>query len=77
MLMRGSTPALAMVLAAILITIYPMLVLNWHGDPFEIARHAEQIAIQFRLAFWLAVLFIADQAVVQMRQLARTRDPVP
>jgi hypothetical protein len=37
-------------------SIYPLMFIIWHGNPQEIERHAIQIAVQLRLAGWMAVI---------------------
>lgn len=54
-LVRGQRPAW-LVPAVLLISMYPLMFIIWHGNPMEIERHALQIAIQFRLAAWLVLL---------------------
>ncbi|HSB65502.1 MAG TPA: hypothetical protein VLD65_02935, partial [Anaerolineales bacterium] len=50
-----------LVIGIILLTIYPLMVIVWHGDPLEMGRHALPIAINFRLAGWLALGFLVDR----------------
>lgn len=50
-----------LVVAVLLVSLYPLMFLVWHGNPMEIERHALQVAIQFRLAAWLALLFCLDE----------------
>ena len=49
-----------LVLAILTLSIYPMMFIIWHGEPMEIERHAIQIGIQFRLAAWIAFIFLVD-----------------
>ncbi len=49
--------------AVLLISMYPLMLLVWHGNPMEIPRHADQIAIQFRLAAWMIAALILDWIV--------------
>lgn len=44
----------------LLVLSLPMMFFVWHADSIEIERHAFQIALQVRLAFWLLVAAIAD-----------------
>jgi hypothetical protein len=62
-LLRGWGRGVWGMLFAVLVSIYPLMFLNWHGDPMEIERHGLQIAIQFRLAFWLILLLGLDHAI--------------
>ncbi len=59
--MRGWGLSAWLVVGAILASMYPLMFLNWHGDPMEIERHALQVAIQFRLVFWLVLLLGVDR----------------
>ncbi len=54
-LYRGQQPAW-LVVGMLLISMYPLMFIIWHGNPMEIDRHAEQIAVQFRLAAFLVLL---------------------
>ena len=49
-----------LVMAILTLSIYPMMFIIWHGEPMEIERHAIQIGIQFRLAAWIAFIFLVD-----------------
>ena len=46
--------------ALLLITVYPMMFIVWHGDAIEVERHAFQISLQVRLAGWMMTAFLAD-----------------
>jgi hypothetical protein len=46
------------VLAAIALSIYPLMFVVWNGNPLEIERHAAQIGIQYRLGGLIAILLI-------------------
>jgi hypothetical protein len=46
------------VLAAITLSLYPLMLVVWNGNPLEIERHAAQIGIQFRLGGLIALLLI-------------------
>lgn len=67
-LLRGWGRGVWGMLFAVLISVYPLMFLNWHGDPMEIERHALQIAIQFRLAFWLIILLGLDYGLRTIRR---------
>lgn len=66
--LRGWGRGVWWVLLALLISIYPLMFVNWHGDPLEIERHALQIALQFRLAFWLVLLLVIDRGLQAIRR---------
>jgi hypothetical protein len=54
------------VLAAIALSLYPLMLVVWNGNPLEIERHAAQIGIQYRLGGLMALLLIlawVEQAV--------------
>ena len=59
-----------LVLSALLLNLYPLMFMVWHGDPMEIPRHAVQIGIQFRLAGWIAVLLFLDHLFTGFRMRA-------
>jgi hypothetical protein len=65
-LLRGWGRGAWGMLFAVLVSVYPLMFLNWHGDPMEIERHALQIAIQIRLAFWLVILLGLDHAIQRL-----------
>ena len=44
------------IIMALIVSIYPLMFIVWHGNPQEIERHALQIAVQLRLAGWMAVV---------------------
>jgi hypothetical protein len=62
--LRGWASSAWWVAGAILVSMYPLMFLNWHGDPMEIERHALQAAIQFRLVFWLLLLLALDRLLL-------------
>jgi hypothetical protein len=53
-------PVIWLVIFALLITLYPLMILVWFGDPLEMWRHSLQNSISFRLAGWLAFGFTVD-----------------
>lgn len=55
---RASNP-LWVLQAILLLTIYPMMFIVWHGEPLEIERHAMQIMLQFYLAGWMGVAVLS------------------
>jgi len=57
---KGQVNSPWFVIMVLTLSIYPLMFIVWHGEPLEIARHALQIGIQFRLAAWMAFIFIVD-----------------
>lgn len=58
-------------LVAIALSIYPLMLIVWNGNPLEIERHAAQIGIQYRLGGLIAVLLIlvwVQQAIQPRRR---------
>lgn len=49
-----------LVVGILLVSLYPMLFIIWHGNPMEIERHAAQVGAQFRIMGWMAVLLLLD-----------------
>ncbi len=63
------------VLAAIGLSVYPLMFIVWNGNPLEIERHAAQIGIQYRLGGLIALLLIlgwVQQAHQSQRELLDT-----
>jgi hypothetical protein len=52
--------------AVLLISMVPLMFLVWHANPMEIPRHADQIAIQFRLAGWTILALFLDWSLTHM-----------
>jgi hypothetical protein len=50
-----------LVVTILLISLYPMMFIIWHGNPMEIERHAAQIGIQFRLAGVMAIPMLLNE----------------
>ena len=48
--------SLWVIIMVLVVSIYPLMFIVWHGNPMEVERHAVQIAVQFRLAGWMAVV---------------------
>jgi hypothetical protein len=44
------------IIMVLVVSIYPLMFIIWHGNPMEVERHAIQIAVQLRLAGWIAVI---------------------
>lgn len=59
-LFKGRANSPWFVIMILTFSIYPLMFIVWHGEPMEIARHALQIGIQFRLAAWMACVFLID-----------------
>jgi len=51
-----------LVVGILLISLYPLSFIVWHGNPMEVERHAAQVGVQFRLMTWMAVALLLDQA---------------
>ncbi len=47
--------------AAIAVSLYPLMVLIWNGNPLEIERHAAQLGVQLRLAGLAAGALLLDR----------------
>lgn len=60
-LYRRENPAWV-VIAGLVLSLYPLMFLVWHAEPLEIERHAANIILQFRLAGWLALAYWAEWA---------------
>ena len=43
---------------------FPHIYLVWHGDSFEVSRHAVQASVQLRLALWLLFSFALDKVIL-------------
>jgi hypothetical protein len=64
-LLRARTLGSVWVLPLVmLLLVFPIAVIVFHGDPMEIPRHSIQTEIQFRLAVWLMVLMAVDALVM-------------
>jgi len=44
------------IILTLVVSIYPLMFIVWHGNPQEIERHALQIAVQLRLAGWMGLI---------------------
>ncbi len=53
-------------IAILALSIYPMMFIIWHGDPMEVPRHALQVSMQFRLAAWMALIFLVDAVTTRI-----------
>ncbi len=49
-----------LVVMILLASTVPLIYIVWFGNPLEVQRHSEQVAIQLRLAAWLAIPLIVD-----------------
>ncbi len=59
-LLQRRIESLGILIAAMLITIPPLIMLVWVGGSLEVPRHALQITVQYRLAVWSGILLIFD-----------------
>lgn len=57
---KHAAPQSWLVISILLISVYPLMFLVWHGEPMEIERHAAQIGLQVRLAGWMGLLLGLD-----------------
>jgi hypothetical protein len=57
--------------AALALSVYPLMVVIWNGNPLEIERHAAQLGIQVRLAGLVAGVLILDRLPPQPDQSAQ------
>ena len=51
----------------LLLTVYPLMFIVFHGDAIELERHALQISMQVRLAGWMLLLALVDVIASKMR----------
>ncbi len=49
------------VVAVLLVSLYPLMFIIWHGNPIEVERHAIPIGIQLRLMGWMTLALLLDQ----------------
>ena len=61
MLFYRQRQPLWIVLAVLIVSVYPMMFLIWHAEPLEIERHAAQIGVQFRLAGWISLVLLLTE----------------
>ncbi len=66
LIFRGKASATWLVPYALLLLVYPMIFITWHGDAVEIGRHSLLVAIQLRLAGWLLLLFFLDKGFEEL-----------
>jgi hypothetical protein len=52
----GESRSVWLIILALAASLYPLMFIVWHGNPQEIERHAVQVAVQFRLAGWMALI---------------------
>ena len=43
------------------VTIYPLMLVIYHGDAIELERHSYQLALQLRMGAWIGLIFLLDQ----------------
>ncbi len=58
---KGSLQPGWIMVAVLLISLYPMMFIVWHGNPIEVERHAASIGIQLRLMGWMTVVLFLDR----------------
>jgi len=58
----ASKPAWIIIMI-LLVTIYLLMFIVWHGDTVDMERHATPVGIQLRLTFWMMVALLADVLV--------------
>ena len=58
---KGSLQPGWIVVAGLLVSLYPMMFIIWHGNPIEVERHAASIGIQLRLMGWMMVVLFLDR----------------
>lgn len=63
------------ILAAFILSLYPLMLLVWHANPKEIERHAAQLGIQLRLAAGLAAVMWLDRLLSAPALAARLKTP--
>jgi hypothetical protein len=63
---KGKANSVWFVVALMVVSLYPMMFIVWHGEPLEIDRHALQIGIQFRLIAWMALIFFIDYLTIRV-----------
>ncbi len=51
---------------SLLLLVYPMMLVVWHGDAIEIERHALQLGVQLRLGAWWVLLLGVDALAVRL-----------
>ncbi len=72
---RDSNPLWVM-MVLLLVSLYPMMFIIWHGEPLEIERHAVQLGIQFRLTGWLGLVEIVSVGIGRvLDKEARSQNP--
>jgi hypothetical protein len=59
-LFSGMQQSAWLVVGVLLVSLYPLLFIVWHGNPMEIERHAAQIGVQYRLMGWVAIALLLD-----------------
>ncbi|MDF1499252.1 MAG: hypothetical protein P1P76_02140 [Anaerolineales bacterium] len=54
----------------LVLVIYPLMLVVFHGDAIELERHSSQIAVQFRLAAWMFSLALLEVIAVRRRPVS-------
>jgi hypothetical protein len=57
---RYASKPIWIVVILLLVTLYLLMFLVWHGDTVDMERHATPVGIQLRLAFWMMAVLLAD-----------------
>lgn len=58
-----------LVVFLLVLTIIPLVFIYWNGNPIEIERHANQLSVQYRLAGWMALMFLVDRLALRFNPL--------
>jgi hypothetical protein len=62
--LKGSPPQREWwILASLVLSLYPLMLLVWHVNPLEMERHAAGLGIQLRLAGAVSALLLLDRAL--------------
>ena len=57
---------------SLFISVYPMALLIWHGDPGELQRHIFQVALQLRLAAWMLIVMMFERGLIRVQERNKT-----
>jgi hypothetical protein len=49
------------------ITIYPLMLIIYHGDAIELERHSYPLALQLRMGAWIGLVFLLNKGYPQIR----------
>jgi uncharacterized membrane protein YhhN len=67
-LKRMDTSAAWVVTLILFLSIYPLALLVWHSDTYEIERHAFQVAFELRLASWIVIVFLMERGLDYLKR---------